>query len=334
MFVVLMTLDLTRAQIRMLVLAFIIGVTISVLIGLVGGVKVPTDTSALRDDGRLRGGLDDPNYLAAGIVPSLALAAGLFPGMRSALGRFAAGRGLHSARDRPRGHRVARRADRGLRGHLHRGDHRQAGTRLRGRVPRDHHRGGLRLVRQRSRRVQARDPHGGQGQRAQQPLDRGRADLEGPPDTRGGARQLPGLRTALRGLRGTPHVRGLHRRASPRRAQRVPPDDGGGGPRGPGALPDHPHHLAGAGHARGAEVRAQGGLRVVRPQQVGVRGPAVGADRLVLPLERVRIPDLDAAVVRADPVALRGADQGGGPGARPGAARPLPFSRPEPALQA
>ena len=59
MFVVLMTLDLTRAQIRMLILAFIIGVTVSVLIGLVGGVKVPTDTSALVDDGRLRGGLDD-----------------------------------------------------------------------------------------------------------------------------------------------------------------------------------------------------------------------------------------------------------------------------------
>jgi O-antigen ligase len=89
MFVVLMTLDLTRAQIRMLILAFIIGVTVSVLIGLVGGVKVPTDTSALVDDGRLRGGLDDPNYLAAGIVPSLALAAGLFSGIRSALGRFA-----------------------------------------------------------------------------------------------------------------------------------------------------------------------------------------------------------------------------------------------------
>jgi O-antigen ligase len=88
MFVVLMTLDLTRAQIRMLVLAFIIGVTFSVLLGLIGGVKVPTDTSALRDDGRLRGGLDDPNYLAAGIVPSIALAAGLFSGVRSALGRF------------------------------------------------------------------------------------------------------------------------------------------------------------------------------------------------------------------------------------------------------
>ena len=69
MFTVLMTLDLTASQIRMLVLAFIIGVTFSVAIGLIGGVKPPTETSAIRDDGRLRGGLDDPNYLAAGIVP-------------------------------------------------------------------------------------------------------------------------------------------------------------------------------------------------------------------------------------------------------------------------
>ncbi len=88
MFLVLLTLDLTRSQIRTLALAFIAGVTFSVLIGLVGGVKVPTDTSALRDDGRLRGGLDDPNYLAAGIVPSIALAAGLFSGVRNAFGRF------------------------------------------------------------------------------------------------------------------------------------------------------------------------------------------------------------------------------------------------------
>ncbi len=40
------------------------------------------------------------------------------------------------------------------------------------------------------------------------------------------------------------HVRELHRRAPARGAQRVPPDDGGGRPGGPGALPDHPHHLA------------------------------------------------------------------------------------------
>ena len=49
-------------------------------IGLIGGVKPPTETSAMRDDGRLRGGLDDPNYLAAGIVPSIVMAAGLVLG--------------------------------------------------------------------------------------------------------------------------------------------------------------------------------------------------------------------------------------------------------------
>jgi O-antigen ligase len=88
MFVVLLTMDLTRAQIRMIAFAFLVGVTFSVALGLIGGVEPPTQTSALRDDGRLRGGLDDPNYLAAGIVPSLAIAAGLAAGVRNALGRL------------------------------------------------------------------------------------------------------------------------------------------------------------------------------------------------------------------------------------------------------
>jgi putative inorganic carbon (hco3(-)) transporter len=89
MFTVLMTLDLSPAQIRMIAYSFIVGVTFSVAIGLIGGVKPPTETSAVRDDGRLRGGLDDPNYLAAGIVPSIVMAAGLVPGVRNRAGRFA-----------------------------------------------------------------------------------------------------------------------------------------------------------------------------------------------------------------------------------------------------
>ena len=89
MFTVLMTLDFTPTQIRTIAFAFIIGVTFSVTIGLVGGIRPPSDTSALVDDGRLRGGLDDPNYLAAGIVPSLAMAVGLAVGVRSALARIA-----------------------------------------------------------------------------------------------------------------------------------------------------------------------------------------------------------------------------------------------------
>ncbi len=95
MFMVLMTLDFTPTQIRTIAFAFIIGVTFSVTIGLIGGIRPPTDTSALVDDGRLRGGLDDPNYLAAGIVPSLAMAVGLAVGVRSALARIAlAGMGV------------------------------------------------------------------------------------------------------------------------------------------------------------------------------------------------------------------------------------------------
>jgi O-antigen ligase len=90
MFVVLMTLDFSPRQVRMIAFAFLAGVTFSVALGLIGGVKPPAgELSALRDDGRLRGGLDDPNYLAAGIVPSIAIAAGLAPGVRSFLGRLA-----------------------------------------------------------------------------------------------------------------------------------------------------------------------------------------------------------------------------------------------------
>ncbi|HEU0023644.1 MAG TPA: O-antigen ligase family protein [Thermoleophilaceae bacterium] len=89
MFTVLVTLDLERGQIRTLAFAFLAGVTFSVALGLIGGVEAPTADSAIRAEGRLSGGLDDPNYLAAGIVPSIAMAAGLLAGVRSALVRLA-----------------------------------------------------------------------------------------------------------------------------------------------------------------------------------------------------------------------------------------------------
>jgi len=88
MFTVLLTIDLDESQIRMLAFSFLVGVTFSVALGLIGGVEAPSAESAIADDGRLRGGLDDPNYLAAGIVPSIAIAAGLLPGVRSVLGRI------------------------------------------------------------------------------------------------------------------------------------------------------------------------------------------------------------------------------------------------------
>ncbi|MBN1529707.1 MAG: O-antigen ligase family protein [Thermoleophilaceae bacterium] len=89
MFTVLLTLDLTAKQIRLIAFSFIAGVTFSVAIGLIGGVKPPTGDSAIGDDGRLRGGLDDPNYLAAGIVPSIVMAAGLVPGLKNVAWRIA-----------------------------------------------------------------------------------------------------------------------------------------------------------------------------------------------------------------------------------------------------
>ena len=89
MFTVLMTLDFSPAQIRTIAFAFIFGVSFSVALGLIGGVTPQSETSAVENDGRLRGGLDDPNYLAAGIVPSVALAVGLAAGVRSALVRLA-----------------------------------------------------------------------------------------------------------------------------------------------------------------------------------------------------------------------------------------------------
>jgi O-antigen ligase len=91
MFTVLLTVDMTRAQVRMLAFAFLAGVTLSVALGLIGGVEAPTADSAIRSEGRLTGGLDDPNYLAAGIVPSIAMVVGLLPGVRSVLGRLALG---------------------------------------------------------------------------------------------------------------------------------------------------------------------------------------------------------------------------------------------------
>jgi O-antigen ligase len=89
MFTVLLTLDLSQSQIRMLAFAFLAGVTLSVALGLIGGVEAPTADSAIRSEGRLTGGLDDPNYLAAGIVPSIAMVAGLLPTVRSVLVRAA-----------------------------------------------------------------------------------------------------------------------------------------------------------------------------------------------------------------------------------------------------
>ena len=84
LFVVLITSELEPRQVRMLIAAYIAGVTVSVLIGLIGGIHPQTGLSAITEqEGRLQGGAGDPNYLAAGIVPAIAMAAGLASSLRS-----------------------------------------------------------------------------------------------------------------------------------------------------------------------------------------------------------------------------------------------------------
>jgi len=56
--------------------AFVVGAVLSVVVGLVPGATAAFDTTA-DEAGRLGGGLGDPNYLAAGLVPALAIATGL-----------------------------------------------------------------------------------------------------------------------------------------------------------------------------------------------------------------------------------------------------------------
>ncbi|MEA2449103.1 MAG: hypothetical protein QOG63_1035 [Thermoleophilaceae bacterium] len=71
-----------------LVGAFVIGSTLSVLVGLIGSGLNPAGSalaSAAVDGGRLQGAGGDPNYLAAGCVPAIALAAGLIGVTRSSL---------------------------------------------------------------------------------------------------------------------------------------------------------------------------------------------------------------------------------------------------------
>jgi O-antigen ligase len=74
-----------------LVAAFVIGATLSVLVGLVSdGLNPAGDAyaAAAVDEGRLQGAGGDPNYLAAGCVPAIALAGGLIGVVRSSLTKW------------------------------------------------------------------------------------------------------------------------------------------------------------------------------------------------------------------------------------------------------
>jgi len=79
--VVLLTSVRTERDVRLVVVALIAGTLLSVLIGLAAGGLGAADTSdtATSTEGRLQGGVDDPNFLAAYIVAVTVLAVAVRP---------------------------------------------------------------------------------------------------------------------------------------------------------------------------------------------------------------------------------------------------------------
>jgi O-antigen ligase len=77
-------------NIRILVLAFVVGALVSILVGLTGhgGLTTTADALDLATRQRFAGGQGDPNYLAAGLVAAIALAAGLLPSIRDPIARL------------------------------------------------------------------------------------------------------------------------------------------------------------------------------------------------------------------------------------------------------
>ena len=82
---VLLTSVRSRRDARLVIGGFVIGIALSVLVGVardgLGGAPVTTETLT-STEGRLTGGLGDPNILAAAIVPAIVLAAALSPLVR------------------------------------------------------------------------------------------------------------------------------------------------------------------------------------------------------------------------------------------------------------
>jgi hypothetical protein len=64
-------------SLRIVLAGFVAGVVVSVLVGLVVNALGLSLVTYTEEQGRLRGGIGDPNYLAASIVPAIALALGL-----------------------------------------------------------------------------------------------------------------------------------------------------------------------------------------------------------------------------------------------------------------
>jgi O-antigen ligase len=66
-----------RRHLAMVCAAFVAGALISVMVGYIPGIDVPSDVAGSSEAGRLAGSYGDPNFLAAGIVPAIALTVGL-----------------------------------------------------------------------------------------------------------------------------------------------------------------------------------------------------------------------------------------------------------------
>jgi O-antigen ligase len=82
---VLLTSLRSRRDIRLVVGGFVLGIVLSVAVGLVHdglGGGPATGETLTSTEGRLKGGLGDPNVLAAAIVPAIAMAAGLLAVVR------------------------------------------------------------------------------------------------------------------------------------------------------------------------------------------------------------------------------------------------------------
>jgi O-antigen ligase len=80
------TLDEER-HVRWILIAFVVGATVSVMAGF--AVSGLDPSSAAEEEGRLSGGGGDPNYLAAGLVPALVLGGAIFTRYRHPIGRLA-----------------------------------------------------------------------------------------------------------------------------------------------------------------------------------------------------------------------------------------------------
>jgi O-antigen ligase len=78
--IVIVALVETRVALRLICYTFVGGATLSAVVGLAGVTKPDTGTAAAT--GRLTGGIGDPNYLAAVLVPAIALALFMFLGTK------------------------------------------------------------------------------------------------------------------------------------------------------------------------------------------------------------------------------------------------------------